>query len=197
MVFSSPIFLFVFLPVTYLGYRLLPGLSLRNAWLTLASLIFFSFGQLPYLVLLLISVFINYLFGQALRNLSPAAVGIKPDPKGLLLSRLLDLVSGQFCGLGGQGSAQQKGEGQSGPDPRVFHNDPLSLRHKSKQLPYHTQQAPSLWSRCRTDGKIGSHLYKLYSDLQNCQFPILIPRSKLPLPRSRAAQRSPGQSGSH
>ena len=63
MVFSSPIFLFVFLPVTYLGYRLLPGLPLRNAWLTLASLIFFSFGQLPYLVLLLISVLINYLFG--------------------------------------------------------------------------------------------------------------------------------------
>ena len=56
MVFSSPIFLFVFLPVTYLGYRILPGLPLRNAWLTLASLVFFSFGQLPYLVLLLISV---------------------------------------------------------------------------------------------------------------------------------------------
>ena len=58
MVFSSPIFLFIFLPVTYLGYRILPGLPLRNAWLTLASLVFFSFGQLPYLVLLLISVLI-------------------------------------------------------------------------------------------------------------------------------------------
>ena len=63
MVFSSPIFLFVFLPVTYLGYRLLPGLAWRNAWLTLASLVFFSFGQLPYLTLLLVSVLINYLFG--------------------------------------------------------------------------------------------------------------------------------------
>ena len=68
MVFSSPIFLFVFLPVTYLGYRILPGLPLRNAWLTLASLVFFSFGQLPYLVLLLISVLINYLFGLWLQS---------------------------------------------------------------------------------------------------------------------------------
>ena len=68
MVFSSPVFLFAFLPVTYLGYRLLPGLPLRNAWLTLASLVFFSFGQLPYLVLLLISVLINYLFGLWLQS---------------------------------------------------------------------------------------------------------------------------------
>ena len=68
MVFSSPIFLFVLLPMTYLGYRILPGLPLRNAWLTLASLVFFSFGQLPYLVLLLISVLINYLFGLWLQS---------------------------------------------------------------------------------------------------------------------------------
>lgn len=68
MVFSSPVFLFAFLPVTYLGYRLLPGLPLRNAWLTLASLVFFSFGQLPYLVLLLISVLLNYLFGLWLQS---------------------------------------------------------------------------------------------------------------------------------
>ena len=47
MVFSSPVFLFVFLPVTYLCYRLLPGLPLRHAWVTPASLVFFSFGLLP------------------------------------------------------------------------------------------------------------------------------------------------------
>ena len=70
MVFSSPVFLFVFLPVTYLGCRLLPSLPLRNAWLTLASLIFFSFGQLPYLALLLLSVCINYLFGLWLQSKS-------------------------------------------------------------------------------------------------------------------------------
>ena len=71
MVFSSPVFLFVFLPVTYLGYRLLPGLPLRNAWLTLASLVFFSFGQLPYLALLLLSVLLNYLFGLWLQSGEP------------------------------------------------------------------------------------------------------------------------------
>ena len=35
MVFSSPIFLFAFLPVVYLIYQLLPGVRSRNFWLAL------------------------------------------------------------------------------------------------------------------------------------------------------------------
>ena len=46
MVFSSPIFLFFFLPVVYLGYRTLPR-GARNGWLAAASLILYAFGQLP------------------------------------------------------------------------------------------------------------------------------------------------------
>ncbi|MCI8423703.1 MAG: MBOAT family protein [Lawsonibacter sp.] len=66
MVFSSPIFLFFFLPVVYLVCRLLPGVRSRNLWLTLASLVFYSFGQPLYLLLLLASVLLNYLFGLGL-----------------------------------------------------------------------------------------------------------------------------------
>ena len=40
MVFSSPIFLFVFLPAVYLIYQLLPGIRSRNVWLALASVVF-------------------------------------------------------------------------------------------------------------------------------------------------------------
>ena len=73
MVFSSPIFLFWFLPVTYIVYRLLPGTGSRNGWLALASLVFYSFGQPVYLPLLLASVGMNYLFG--LLMMSPGGRG--------------------------------------------------------------------------------------------------------------------------
>ena len=66
MVFSSPIFLFAFLPVVYLIYQLLPGVRSRNFWLALASLVFYTFGQLRCLPLLLASVLVNYLFGLCL-----------------------------------------------------------------------------------------------------------------------------------
>lgn len=65
MIFSSPIFLFLFFPVTYLVYRGLPRGG-RNAWLALASLVFYAFGQPEYVLLLLASVLVNYLFGAAL-----------------------------------------------------------------------------------------------------------------------------------
>lgn len=73
MVFGSPVFLFCFLPVTYIVCRVLPGVRSRNAWLTAASLVFYSFGQLVYLPLLLASVGMNYLFG--LLMMSPAGRG--------------------------------------------------------------------------------------------------------------------------
>ena len=46
MVFSSPIFLFLFFPLTVLLYFLIPAklLRVRNALLTVASLIFSRFG---------------------------------------------------------------------------------------------------------------------------------------------------------
>ena len=73
MVFGSPIFLFCFLPAAYLVYRFLPGIRSRNAWLAIASLVFYSFGQPVYLPLLLLSVVMNYLFGLLL--MSPAGRG--------------------------------------------------------------------------------------------------------------------------
>ena len=110
MVFSSPVFLFVFLPVTYLGYRLLPGLPLRNAWLTLASLVFFSFGQLPYLALLLLSVLLNYLFGLWLQSGEPhrrLAAGLAVTANLLLLGifKYTDFLIGTVNSLTGAGLA--------------------------------------------------------------------------------------------
>ncbi len=59
MVFSSSVFLFAFLPVTLLGYRLLRGRG-RNIWLLIMSLIFFGWSQPSYLWIILASILVNY-----------------------------------------------------------------------------------------------------------------------------------------
>lgn len=73
MVFSSPAFLFAFLPVTFLLYRLIPGrgkasVTAKNALLALLSVVFYAFGEPVYVLLLLASVGINYLCGLLLQR---------------------------------------------------------------------------------------------------------------------------------
>ena len=64
MTFSSVIFLFVFFPVTFLLYALIPNLTARNVILAAASLVFYAFGE-PFAVLLMIlSIIFNYAFGR-------------------------------------------------------------------------------------------------------------------------------------
>jgi len=60
MVFSSPIFLFLFLPVTLGLYFLLPT-RLRNVWLLGTSLVFYSWGEPKFVVVMLASIVINFL----------------------------------------------------------------------------------------------------------------------------------------
>jgi alginate O-acetyltransferase complex protein AlgI len=62
MVFSSPIFLFVFLPVVLLG-GLFRNLRLRNLWLLGFSLIFYAWGEVGFVFLMLGSALLNYFLG--------------------------------------------------------------------------------------------------------------------------------------
>ncbi|MCB0330193.1 MAG: MBOAT family protein [Bdellovibrionales bacterium] len=73
MVFSSPIFLFLFLPVVLLGYLLvgtLPNrktsLFLRNVLLTIVSLYFYAWGEKFYVLVMLLSIGITYFLGRVL-----------------------------------------------------------------------------------------------------------------------------------
>ena len=66
MSFGSAIFLFGFLPVTVVLYRLLPGQLPRRILFTAASLLFYAFGSLGDLALLLASVALHYLAGLLL-----------------------------------------------------------------------------------------------------------------------------------
>jgi len=64
MVFSSSVFLFVFLPLVLALYFLLrPSRAVQNALLLLASLFFYWWGEPKRLWLILASILINYCFG--------------------------------------------------------------------------------------------------------------------------------------
>ncbi len=63
MVFSSAAFLFFFLPAVIILDRFLPGVRSKNIHLLAASLLFYAFGQLEFVPLLLASVILNYICG--------------------------------------------------------------------------------------------------------------------------------------
>ena len=61
MVFSSTIFLFVFLPLVMVSYYLINP-KYRNILLLVASLGFYAWGEIKYTLLLIFSILVNYLF---------------------------------------------------------------------------------------------------------------------------------------
>src|ERR1700723_4022487 len=65
MLFNSYPFIFVFLPVVLLGYFAAGRFGARTPviWLALASLVFYSFSNWPFVALLLASIAFNYFVG--------------------------------------------------------------------------------------------------------------------------------------
>ena len=63
MVFSSMTFLFAFLPVVVLVYTLSPK-QMKNAILLIASLFFYAWGEPRNILLMLLSIGMNYVFGR-------------------------------------------------------------------------------------------------------------------------------------
>lgn len=68
MVFSSYIFLYLFLPICLLCYGLSRSITLKNAVLIVFSLVFYAWGEPTYILLLLLSVAVNYLLGIAMER---------------------------------------------------------------------------------------------------------------------------------
>lgn len=62
MVFSSSVFIFMFLPLSLVSYYI-SGKKIKNYILLLASLFFYAWGVMNYLKVLIISILINYIFG--------------------------------------------------------------------------------------------------------------------------------------
>ncbi len=84
MTFSSLTFLFLFFPVTFLLYALIRNPTARNILLAAASLVFYAFGEPAAVIIMLISILLNYLFGIG-------ASGTKWDKAAVLLAALLNI----------------------------------------------------------------------------------------------------------
>ena len=66
MVFSSAPFIFIFLPVVFLAYSLTPGMRGKNVMLTIASLLFYAYGEPAFVLVMLGSIVLNYAFARVI-----------------------------------------------------------------------------------------------------------------------------------
>lgn len=67
MVFSSITFIYYFFPTVVLIYYLLP-FKYKNIFFLIASLFFYSWGEFRYILLIIASISVNYIFGLLLEN---------------------------------------------------------------------------------------------------------------------------------
>ncbi len=61
MVFSSMVFLCVFLPITYVLHLVIPSVKIRNNILVAASLVFYAYGEPVYVLCMIFSAVMNYI----------------------------------------------------------------------------------------------------------------------------------------
>lgn len=69
MLFSTPIYIFLFLPISVVGYFVLARWStarLAQVWLIIASLFFYSYTALETLLVVVCSIGVNFIFGSKL-----------------------------------------------------------------------------------------------------------------------------------
>lgn len=63
MTFSSLVFIFIFLPIVFVLYYLCKNQNFRNILLIAASLLFYAFGEPVAVIIMIISIIINYYLG--------------------------------------------------------------------------------------------------------------------------------------
>jgi alginate O-acetyltransferase complex protein AlgI len=63
MVFSSILFMFIYLPVVLTVYYIVPS-KWRNIWLFIVNLVFYGWGEPVYIVLMVFSICVNYISGR-------------------------------------------------------------------------------------------------------------------------------------
>ncbi|MBO6119165.1 MAG: MBOAT family protein [Lachnospiraceae bacterium] len=108
MVFSSPIFLFLFLPTCLLCYlltNLFGNIKAENICLLIFSIIFYAYGSIDFLPILLISIGINYIFSKLIDivdnralKVTVFAVSIVINVGLLIIYKYLNLFSGFIFG---------------------------------------------------------------------------------------------------
>lgn len=74
MVFSSPTFLFIFLPAVFILNLLLKPIPLKNALLIIFSLVFYAWGEPVYVLLMIFTTLVNYLLSRLIKPAQKPAV---------------------------------------------------------------------------------------------------------------------------
>jgi alginate O-acetyltransferase complex protein AlgI len=101
MVYSDPLFLFLYLPLLLAAYLASP-LAVRNPLLLVASLGFYAVGEQQYTVVMLGSICLNYLFGRALdsdrfaNRLRMLWLGLALNLLGLLFFKYTNFLAGEL-----------------------------------------------------------------------------------------------------
>ena len=108
MVFSSPIFIFIFLPLTLICNLLLSlqkNIKLNNVCLLIFSIIFYAYGSLSFLPILLTSIVINYVLSIFIENAKDKknkliflVIAVTFDVLLLFIYKYLNLFSGVILG---------------------------------------------------------------------------------------------------
>ena len=108
MVFSSPIFIFIFLPLTLICNLLLSlqkNIKLNNICLLIFSIIFYAYGSLSFLPILLASIVINYILSIYIENAKEQktktiflVIAVSFDVLMLFVYKYLNLFSGVILG---------------------------------------------------------------------------------------------------
>ena len=103
MLFNTPIFVFVYLPVVWLVYLLavrLPWSQAGIAWLAVASLFFYGYWNPAFVPLLLMSIAFNYAIGRLLATRGDGEVGATRDAPAGGGARQAILIAGIAVDLG-------------------------------------------------------------------------------------------------
>lgn len=91
MIFSSLIFLYLFLPVCLIAYSIIPTIKGKNAVLIILSLAFYAWGEPKRIVLLLLSAAANYFIARGIGYFQ------KQSAKKLCIAAGLVLNIGMLC----------------------------------------------------------------------------------------------------
>ena len=98
MLFSSIAFLFIFLPLTLLLYYLVP-FRMKNYVMLAASLIFYAWGEPVYIILMILSIILNYFCGQDIYEKRDNARAMKMSLMFGVVMNLLILGFFKYYGL--------------------------------------------------------------------------------------------------
>ena len=108
MVFSSPIFLFLFLPICLLCYlltNLFGNIKAENICLLIFSIIFYAYGSIDFLPILLISIILNFVFSKIVDTIDNKylrtfvfAISILMNVGLLIVYKYLNLFTGFLFG---------------------------------------------------------------------------------------------------